>query len=160
MDKNQRIRPLHIAVIGAGAANAELFSLAELLGREIAKVGCILICGGMGGVMAGACKGVHEANGKSVAIIPGNEASYANKWADIVVATGLGHARNVLVVQSADAVIALPGSWGTMSEIALSLKMGRPVVGVGAWNHIEGVTPSDSPENAVELALSLAKKND
>jgi uncharacterized protein (TIGR00725 family) len=92
-----------------------------------------------------------------VGIVPGPDPSQANAWAEVIVATGIGHARNALVVQSADVVIALPGSWGTLSEVALARKTGRPVVGLGAWDDLEGVSTADSPEGALELALALVR---
>lgn len=103
--------------------------------------------------MAGACQGAREAGGRTVGILPGSDASAANPWVEVVVPTGLGHARNVLVVQSGDAVLALPGSWGTLSEVALALKSGRPVVSVGAWQDLDGVAVAGSPEEAVATAL-------
>jgi uncharacterized protein (TIGR00725 family) len=91
-----------------------------------------------------------------VGVLPGPSPAAANPWAEVVVATGFGHARNVVVVQSGDAVLALPGSWGTLSEISLALKSGRSVVGLRAWREIEGVEPADSPQEAVDLALRAA----
>jgi uncharacterized protein (TIGR00725 family) len=106
--------------------------------------------------MAGACRGARENGGRTVAILPGSDPSAANPWAEVVLATGLGHARNVVVVQSGEAVLALPGSWGTLSEVALALKNDRPVVGLRAWREIAGVAPAESPQEAVDLAVRLA----
>ena len=108
--------------------------------------------------MAGACRGAREAGGRTVGLLPGTEAAAANPWAEVVIPTGLGHARNVLVVQSGDAVLALPGSWGTLSEVALALKLGRPLVGVAAWKDVLGVVCVDDPEEAVATALRLVGK--
>lgn len=152
-------RTVQIAVIGAGDAGQDLFSLAERAGRAIAAAGCTLVCGGLGGVMAGACKGAKEAGGKTVAIIPGTDSSTANPWAEVVIVSGLGHARNALVVQSAQGVVAMPGSWGTMSEIALSIKMGKPVAAVDSWKEISGVLQTSSPESAVEAVLRMLTEN-
>ncbi len=152
-------RPIHISVIGAGQADPELREQAVRVGREIARAGCVLVCGGLGGVMAGACQGAREAGGLAVAVVPGPDPAAANPWAQVVVATGLGHARNVLVVQSGDAVVALPGSWGTLSEIALARKCGRPVVAVDAWRSQQGVWVEDTPEEAVARALDLARRS-
>jgi len=149
-------RAFHISVVGAGSAGAELLDVARRVGRAIARGGGVVVCGGLGGVMAGACQGAREAGGLTVAVLPGDRPREANPWAQVVVATGLGHARNAVVVQSGDAVVALPGSWGTLSEIALALKAGRPVVGLGAWGEFEGVRLADSPEEAASLALTLA----
>jgi uncharacterized protein (TIGR00725 family) len=147
---------VQLAVVGAGAADPELADLSCQVGRAVAEAGAVLICGGLGGVMEGACRGAVEAGGLCVAILPGADPTTANPWATVVVATGLGHARNAVVVQSADAVIALPGSWGTLSEIALARKSGRPVVGLGAWDEVAGVRPAASPREAVNLAFALA----
>ncbi len=149
-------RPIHISVVGAGTAEPGLYETARKVGAEVARRGCVLVCGGLGGVMAGACQGAAEAGGLAVAVVPGPDPEAANPWAGVVIATGLGHARNVLVVQSGDAVVALPGSWGTLSEIALARKAGRPVVGVGAWGHLEGVREVRDPAEAVALAVRLA----
>ncbi|MFU8857842.1 MAG: LOG family protein, partial [Deferrisomatales bacterium] len=126
------------------------------VGSAVARGGGVVVCGGLSGVMAGACQGAWEAGGLAVAVLPGAEPRDANPWAGVVVATGLGHARNAVLVQSGDAVVALPGSWGTLSEIALALKTGRPVVCCGAWGEVEGVRLADSPEEAAALALTLA----
>jgi uncharacterized protein (TIGR00725 family) len=149
-------RPPQLSVIGAGDAGAGEMALATRVGREIARAGCVLVCGGLGGVMEGACRGAREAGGRTVAILPGPDASAANPWAEVVIPTGLGHARNLLVVQSGIAVLALPGSWGTLSEIALARKIGRPVVDLGGWSYVEGLARAGSPAEAVSLALRLA----
>lgn len=150
------MRALHVGVVGAGDAGPELREEARRVGAALARGGAVVVCGGLGGVMAGACQGAWEAEGLAVAVLPGAEPRQANPWARVVVATGLGHARNAVVVQSADAVVALAGSWGTLSEVALALKAGRPVVGLGAWSGVEGVRPAGSPEEAAALALKLA----
>jgi hypothetical protein len=116
----------------------------------IAGNGSVLVCGGLGGVMEAACRGAQEAGGTTVGILPGTEEG--NPYLDIIIRTGLGHARNVLVVLSADAVIALGGSYGTLSEIAIGLKLGRPVYGIATWD-IEGVIPCTTPEEAVTRAM-------
>jgi len=151
-----RGRSVHLGVVGAGAADRELADLSYRVGRAAAQSGAVLVCGGLGGVMEGACRGAAEAGGLCVAILPGPDPRDSNPWATAVVATGLGHARNAVIVQSADAVIALPGSWGTLSEVALARKSGRPVVGLRAWEDVAGVHPATSPEEAVALALRLA----
>jgi hypothetical protein len=110
-----------------------VLALAEALGQAIARRGCTLVCGGLGGGMRAACKGAKEAGGATVGIIPGYDAVAANPWVDHVVSTGLGQARNVLVVASGDAVIAVGGGFGALSEIALGLRLGRPVVLLGGW---------------------------
>ena len=126
-------RKLRIGVLGPGAAGAETLALAGEVGAEIARHGAVLICGGLGGVMEAAARGAKQAGGLTVGIVPGVDAREANEFIDVPVATGMGEARNVLVVRSSDAVIAIAGSYGTLSEIALALKIGVPVVGLGTW---------------------------
>jgi uncharacterized protein (TIGR00725 family) len=129
---------MQIAVIGHSQANEEEREAAYAAGRLIAGTGAVLVCGGLGGVMEAACQGAKEAGGTTVGILPGTEGG--NPYLDISIRTGLGHARNVLVVLSADAVIAVGGSHGTLSEIAIALKTGRSVYGINTWD-IEGVIP-------------------
>lgn len=149
-------RSVQISVIGAGNADGGTRQSAERVGELVAARGGVVVCGGLGGVMEAACKGAASKGGQAVAIIPGSDPDTANPFATVVIPTGLGHARNVLVVQSGDAVIALPGETGTLSEIALALKTGRPVVGVAEWGGIPGVRVAQTPEEAVELAFSLS----
>jgi uncharacterized protein (TIGR00725 family) len=147
---------MQIGVIGAADAGAEEYATAREVGRRIAGH-ATLVCGGLGGVMEAACRGAREQGGRTVGIVP--DTGNGNPYLDVIIRTGLGHARNVLVVQSADAVIAIGGSHGTLSEIALALKMQRPVFGLRTWD-IEGVVPCAGPEDAVERALAAgsAKK--
>ena len=147
-----------IAVIGAGTATPELVKLAEEVGRLLAVRGAVLVCGGLGGAMEAAARGAREAGGTTIGILPGESRSEANPWIDYAVVTGMGHARNLAVVASGDAVIAVGGEWGTASEIALGRKLSRPVVVLGPGPTIEGegIVRAVSPEDAVELALSLA----
>jgi uncharacterized protein (TIGR00725 family) len=141
---------MQIAVIGAADATADEYAVARDVGRRIAGH-AILICGGMGGVMEAACRGAQEDGGTTVGILP--DTGNGNCYLDVIIRTGLGHARNVLVVQSADAVIAIGGSHGTLSEIALALKVQRPVFGLGTWD-IDGVIACTGPEDAVDRALT------
>jgi len=141
---------MQIAVIGAADAGPEEYATARVAGALIASRG-ILVCGGLGGVMEAACKGAQEHGGLTVGILP--DTSDGNPYLDVVIRTGLGHARNILVVQSADAVIAIGGSYGTLSEIAIALKMKCPVYGLKTWD-IAGVTHCATPEEAVERATS------
>jgi uncharacterized protein (TIGR00725 family) len=122
------------------------------VGRELASRGVVLVCGGLGGVMEAACRGAKESGGRTVGILPGADRSAANPYVDVAIATGLGEARNALVVRAADALIAVGGGYGTLSEVALALKAGKRVVGLGTWD-IEGVVAADSPEAAVETVL-------
>jgi uncharacterized protein (TIGR00725 family) len=149
---------LQIAVVGAARASAELSGLAAEVGRLLAQRGATLVCGGLGGVMAAAARGARDAGGVTIGILPGESRADANDWIDYAIATGMGHARNLAVAASGDAVIAVGGEWGTASEIALARKLGRPVVVLAPAVTIEGegVHRAESPEEAVELALSLA----
>ncbi len=146
-----------IGVIGAGACGSEVRALAETVGREIAKKGAILLCGGLGGVMEAAAYGAKQEGGITLGILPGALREEANLWIDIAVVSGLGHARNALIAQSSDALIAVNGEYGTLSEIALGLKMGKPVVVLESGWEIEGVYRAKSPEEAVELAFRLTE---
>jgi uncharacterized protein (TIGR00725 family) len=147
---------MQIAVIGNGQAGLEECATANAVGRLIAQSGAVLVCGGLGGVMEAACKGAQEAGGTTVGILPGTDGG--NPYLDIIIRTGIGHARNVLVVLSAGAVIAVGGKYGTLSEIAVALKAGRPVYGLGSWD-IEGAIPCSSPEDAVRRAVHGAEKS-
>ena len=150
---------VQIAVVGAGTAGPELASLAEEVGKLLAERGATLVCGGLGGVMEAAARGAREAGGTTIGILPGESRTDANPWIEHAVATGIGHARNLAVAASAEAVIAVGGEWGTASEIALARKLGRPVVLVGPTPAIEGegIVRAGSPAEAVELALRLTE---
>jgi len=128
------------------------------VGRAIASAGAVLVCGGLGGVMQAAARGAREAGGLTVGILPGPSHRDANPFVDVAIVTDLGHARNAIVVRSSHAVIALPGEYGTLSEVALALKMGIPVVGLEAWTHLEGVIRADAPEGAVAQAIECAER--
>lgn len=149
-----------IAVIGAGEASPKLLKLAFLTGRELGARGAVLVCGGLGGVMEAAARGARAARGHTIGIIPGYRRESANRHIEFVVATGMGEARNAIVVASAEAVIALSGETGTLSEIALALKLGRRVVALDSWHELSGLHRADTPEAAVELALELASAKD
>ena len=127
-----------IAVIGGERASLEAGELAFAVGRELATRGHTLICGGRGGVMREACRGAREGGGLTVAVLPGEDASDANEFVDVPIVTGLGFARNTIIARSAEALIAIDGSYGTLSEIAFGLIAGRPVVGLGTWELRDG----------------------
>ena len=152
-----------IAVIGGSDCSEEDERKAETVGRLIAQKGAVLVCGGLKGVMEAACRGAREANGFTVGILPGNDRRDANPWVSLPIATGVGQARNISVVRSSDAVIAVGGAYGTLSEIAFALNSAIPVVGVGSWRLAErgaGTNPVhevSSPEEAVETAFHLAR---
>jgi uncharacterized protein (TIGR00725 family) len=145
----------HIAVIGAGSATPEQADAAEAVGRRLAEAGAVLVCGGLGGVMEAACRGTKAAGGTTVGILPGDDRRQANAHVDVALATGLGEGRNALIVRAVDALVAVGGEYGTLSEVALALKTGKPVVGVGSWD-IEGVVRAQTPDEAVRRALELA----
>jgi uncharacterized protein (TIGR00725 family) len=141
-----------IAVIGAGEATASLAAVAEMVGREIARNGCMLVCGGLGGVMAAAARGAREEGGITVGILPQADRDSANPHITVAVATGFGEGRNIIIARTADALIAVGGEYGTLSEIAYGLKMGKPVIGIGTWD-IRGVVKARDAAEAVGMAL-------
>jgi uncharacterized protein (TIGR00725 family) len=141
----------YVAVVGPGEASAEEVANAEAVGRGLANAGATLVCGGLGGVMEAACRGASRSGGITVGILPGPDREAANEWVTVAIATGLGELRNGLIVRAADAVIAVGGAHGTLSEIAFALKTGTPVIGLGTWE-IDGVRQVSSSEEAVERA--------
>jgi uncharacterized protein (TIGR00725 family) len=145
----------YIAVVGASEPTPEQEQAAEDVGRGLGGAGCVVITGGRGGVMAAASRGAHEAGATVIGLLPGSDRGEANQWVQIALPTGLGEVRNALVVRSADAVIAVGGAYGTLSEIALALNAGIGVVGYDTWG-IEGIELADTPAAAVERALELA----
>ena len=154
---------MFVAVIGSAQCSIEVAVLAEKVGMELARRGAVLVCGGRGGVMEAACRGAKAAGGMTVGILPGTERSQANPYVDVPIVTGLGEARNAIVVRTAEAVIAISGGFGTLSEIGLARKMGRPVVGLETWDLCQGgssepaVVQANTPEHAVDISLVLAK---
>jgi uncharacterized protein (TIGR00725 family) len=150
---------VHVAVVGASAASEHQTEVARVVGGELARAGVIVITGGGAGVMAAASQGAGEAGGRVVGILPGEDRAAANPWVEIALSTGLGELRNGLIVRSADVVIAIGGAYGTLSEIALALAVGRPVIGLETWA-IEGIETAASPEAAVVRALELTRRGD
>lgn len=152
-------RAKRIAVIGAGQCDRQTTQVAEEVGRQIAQAGAWLVCGGLSGVMAAASRGAREAGAHTLGLLPGTDAEQANPWIDIPIVTGLGEGRNLLVVRNADAVIAIGGEWGTLSEIALARKIGCPVILLNSWNlttpqgNPVDLVSANSPQKAVALAL-------
>ena len=145
----------YVAVVGPGEASAEEVEVAEQVGRGLAQAGAVVLTGGHEGVMAAACRGAIGAGGLTVGILPGADRRAANQWVTVAIPTGLGELRNGLIVRAADAVIAVGGAYGTLSEVALALKTGVPVVGLQTWA-IEGIERAESPAEAVARALQLA----
>ena len=148
-----------VAVVGGGICSPEEAALAEAVGRGLAEAGATVICGGMGGVMAAACRGAKSAGGLTVGVLPGISASDANPYVDVAIVTGMGEARNVIIVRTAMAVIAVGGEFGTLSEVAFALKLGRPVIGLGTWElakegrPLHAIAEAKTAEEAVRLAL-------
>jgi uncharacterized protein (TIGR00725 family) len=148
-----------IGVIGGRQCSKKEAKLAEEVGRQLAKRGAILVCGGLGGIMRAACKGASSAGGTTIGIIPSNDRQAANPYVQIPIVTGLGEARNVIVVKSAQAVIAVGGSYGTLSEISYALKNGIPVIGLNTWSlardgrQDKSIITAKSPAEAVAKAL-------
>ena len=155
---------MFVSVIGGGDSSEEEARLAEEVGRELARRGANLICGGLGGVMEAACRGAASQGGTTIGILPGNDRHEANAYVNIPIVTGMGYARNAIVAKSAQAVIAIGGSYGTLSEIAYALQSDVPVVGLGTWSlsragmEDKSIVAAHSPAEAVEKALALAKR--
>jgi uncharacterized protein (TIGR00725 family) len=153
-----------IAVIGASSCSPEETKLAQSVGELLAQQGAIVVCGGLGGVMDAVCRGAKSKGGLTIGILPGQDASMANPCVDIPVVTGLGEARNVVVVKSAQAVIAIGGSYGTLSEIAYALKSNIPVIGLNTWSlslngrEDDSIIKVQSATEAVDKAISLTKR--
>jgi uncharacterized protein (TIGR00725 family) len=152
-------RQTFLAVVGAGACDARLDRIAETVGREIAKARAVLVCGGLGGVMQAACRGARAEGGLTVGLLPTETRESAAPEVMVPIATGLGEARNVLIARTCDALIAVGGEFGTLSEIALALKMGKPVIGIDTWELVKNSEPSrailrvTSAEEAVRAAI-------
>ncbi len=159
MTKNQPI----IAVIGGGSCSREEAKMAEQVGRELAKRGAALVCGGLGGIMEAACKGASAEGGTTIGILPGDDRNSANPYVEIPIVTNLGYARNVAVVKSSQAVIAVGGNYGTLSEISHALQSGITVIGLNTWTisrngkEDKAIIRAKDPAEAVEKALKAAK---
>lgn len=158
-------KTIKISVIGGSRCDASVFNIAYEVGKGIAKNNAILICGGLTGVMEACCKGAKEAGGITIGILPTDDESTANKYVDIKLPTGLGYARNILVVKAGHAVIAIDGSFGTLSEIAYALTYKKPLIGLKTWElnphskeYIPNIINANSAEEAVRLAIKEAKK--
>ena len=149
---------LQIGVIGAGECSAKDYKIAYEVGREIANAGAVLVCGGLGGIMEGTCKGAKENKGVTVGILPGDSKKDANPYVDISIVTSLSHARNNLVVRSSDVIIAIKGGYGTLSEIAIALKIGKKVIGIDTWDVSEEIIQATDAKDAVRKVLAVAKK--
>jgi uncharacterized protein (TIGR00725 family) len=142
----------HVAVCGPGEATAEQEAVAEAVGAGLARAGAVLVCGGLGGVMEAACRGASGAGGLTIGLLPGLDRSAANPHVAVAIPTGMGELRNGLIVRAADAIVAVGGGAGTLSEIAFALKAGRPVIGIGTFT-LDGVAVAGSAEEAAALAV-------
>ncbi len=152
---------LTVSVIGSGTADPHLDAIAVRVGELLAKAGAVVVCGGLDGVMAAVCRGARAGGGRTVGILPGTAAEEANRWVDLALPTGIGEARNLLVVRAGRAVIAIGGGFGTLSELAFARKLGAPVVGLDTWRlPDDGVTHVDTPDDAVRVALVAAGQVD
>jgi hypothetical protein len=159
-------RPPVIGVIGENDPTPEVVALAETVGAELASAGAVLVCGGLGGVMEAACRGARGKGGITIGILPGTQREDANPYVTYAIPTGLGHARNILVVRTAQAVIAIGGRYGTLSEIAFAKIEGIAVVGLQTWElrregmEDDAIQPAVDPREAVRLALEAARMRD
>jgi len=153
-----------IGVIGDSSCSPEEAKLAESVGELLAQRGATIVCGGLGGVMEAVCRGAKSKGGLTVGILPGKNSSTANPWVDIPLVTGLGEARNVVVAKSAQAIIAIGGNYGTLSEIAYALKSSTPVIGLNTWSlsrngqEDDSIIKAQSATEAVDKAISLVKR--
>ena len=147
-----------IGVIGSSGCSSSVSEIAYIVGKEIARKGAILICGGLAGVMEAACKGVKEEGGITIGVLPGDSKEKANPYVDIPITTGMGEARNIIIVRSSDAVIAIAGKYGTLSELAFALRFDVPIVGIATWNIDIPILRAKNPKQAVDMLFSAIKK--
>jgi uncharacterized protein (TIGR00725 family) len=151
---NSKISQKYVAVIGGREAGETVLAAAYEVGREIARRGEVLLCGGLGGVMQAAAQGAREVGGVTIGILPGPDRRAANQYLIYSLATNLGHARNVVIAHSADGLIAVDGGYGSVSEAAIALKLGKPVVGLFTAWHLDGMKKASSPQEAVKIVLA------
>jgi len=144
-----------IGVIGAGDATEEDCNLAQAVGEEIARQQYTLLCGAMGGVMEAACRGAKSLNGTTIGVLPGSSKIQCNPYIDYPIVTGMGHGRNIIVAGSSDAIIAIGGSYGTLSEIAFALRLKIPIIGINTWDVSPDIKKAQTPEMAVHMAIEL-----
>jgi uncharacterized protein (TIGR00725 family) len=166
VEESDRIGPAlvpYIGVAGASQPDQEVVELAEALGRRLAEAGAVVVCGGGGGVMTAVCRGVAAGGGTSVGLLPGADRRDGNRYLGVALATGLGEGRNVLLVRASDALVAVGGGFGTLSEIALALRVGVPVVGLRTWSlglagrPVDAFPVAHDPDEAARLVLAAAE---
>jgi len=156
----------YISVIGVGTEREDLNKLAYEVGRLVAERGAILVCGGLGGIMDASARGAKEAGGRTVGILPGPSRAGSSEYLDVAIPTDMGHARNALVVRAADGVIAVGAGYGTLSEIGLALKIGKPLVGLKTWvlyregEKDEGIIFANTPGEAVEAVFGMIREKE
>ncbi len=157
----------YVGVIGSGEGTARELELARAVGAGLARQGAAVVCGGLGGVMEAACRGAKEHGGLTVGVLPGENRGAANEYVDVALASGLGELRNGLIVRFSDALIAVGGGWGTLSEIAFAMRTGRPLVALASWEDAlggsgaraqGGLRRAEDPEQAVALAIAAAEE--
>ena len=149
----------YVGVCGASNATPELYAMAEEVGERLAHGGAVIISGGRGGVMEASCKGAHNAGGTTVGLLPGDSRDQANPHCTVTLPTGMGELRNGLIVRAADVLIAVGGAYGTLSEIALALHAGKPVIALQTWAlDVPELIKADTPEQAVKLAFAAARR--
>jgi uncharacterized protein (TIGR00725 family) len=151
-------RPRYIAVIGRGNCSPQEAELAEEVGKLLAKHGAVLVCGGRSGIMEAACRGAKSANGTTIGILPGGDRQGANAFVDHAIATGLGEGRNLVIILTADGVIAMPGEFGTLSEISFALLHSKPIVSLGSWEISDRVIRVGTPTEAVEYIMQEVER--
>ena len=144
-----------IGVIGAGQCSSEIAALAMDVGREIARKGGFLLCGGLGGIMEASSKGAKEEGGITIGILPGNDSGEANPYIDIPIVTGFNHGRNIFIARSSDVLIAISGGYGTLSEIAFALLLDKKIISLGSWELDERIIRAKTAEDAVERAFKI-----
>jgi len=152
-----RKQKITISVIGGSRITPQVSTLAQAVGEMVAQCDCVLVCGGLGGAMAAAAKGAKSAGGLTIGLLPGKHKTDANAYIDIALPTTIGYARNAMVAASADIIVALPGSFGTNSEICYGLVYGRPVIDLGDWK-IKGMIPAQDVDQAREKIKEIIKK--
>jgi uncharacterized protein (TIGR00725 family) len=148
---------IYLAVVGAGSASPEVYEQAEAVGKEAALRGWIVLTGGLGGVMEAAAKGARDAGGMTLGILPGGDRSQANPHIHVAVATDMHHGRNAIIAHTADALIAVDGEYGTLSEVAFGLKLGKPVVGLMTQWKVPGLLTARNPKEAVDRVAELVE---
>jgi uncharacterized protein (TIGR00725 family) len=150
--------PLYVAIVGGGETSPDILALAREVGREVARRGAVLLCGGLGGVMAAAAQGAKDAGGVSIGLLPDPDRSRANPYLTYSIPTNLGHARNVVIAHAADALIAVDGSHGTISEAAIGLKLGKPVVGLHVAWELPGLRRAATATEAVAAVMNMLRR--